>query len=75
MMAMSAEGRKPQGEHGGMDFLVWEVEVPGRWPPRGGTHGTCTVDELEVGLGPLALVPLGLRKLLDLPRWLCTGLP
>lgn len=70
MIAMLAEGRKPQGGHGRMDFHVWEAEVLGRWPPGGGTHGACTVDELEVGFGPLALVPLGLRKLLDLPRWL-----
>lgn len=57
-----------------MDLQRREREARGRWPQGcpGSTPGACVVDELEVGLRPLALAlaPLDLRKLLDLPRWL-----
>lgn len=57
-----------------MDLQRRERDARGRWPQGcpGSTPGACVVDELEVGLGPLALAlaPLDLRKLLDLPRWL-----
>ena len=75
MMAMFVEGRKPQRGHGRIDFHVWEVEVLGRWPPGGSTRGACMVDELRVGLGPLALVPLGLGSFWTYPGGLGTGMP
>lgn len=33
-----------------------------------GTHGSCVVDELEVGLRPLAFAPLGLEEVVGLAQ-------
>lgn len=35
---------------------------------RGGTHSACVVDELEVGLRPLAFAPLGLEEVAGLAQ-------
>lgn len=66
-----ASGRREASEGARlMDLQRREREARGRWPQGcpGSTPGACVVDELEVGLGPLALAPLGLEEVAGLAQ-------